>query len=386
MKYDVAIIGAGPAGAYCAKTLAEKGLKVLILDKAKFPRNKICGGLISSKTLKLIQDDCSNEYLTKLGPKPVYKIILTCGQKEVALEKNEVLGIIVRRKQFDEAIANMAVDKGAHFVDNCEYRFHMDLKSSYEIYTTKGIFFSDYLIGADGVYSKVAKISKLRQRFSKWEMGLAVSCEIPRELIIEKNGAEFVFLKILAGMGWCFSGKDFVNLGVGGYAPDSKKILQAAKKLVLNRLKNKNFPFKLRASFLPAGGRKRQIANERIFLVGDAAGFVDAFSGEGIYYALNSGKIAAETIANNQTGKMYEKKCYSIFLNEFRFSAIMSVVLGDRDKIYQKGVDRSFSEAFYNILTTPPESGCYSSFIYSIIKHGISPTFPYLWIQSLFFA
>lgn len=386
MKYDVVIIGAGPAGAYCAKNLVEKGLKVLILDKKKFPRNKICGGLISSKALKLIQENCIKNYINKMRPNPVHKIILTCGQKDVSLKKNDILGIIVRREQFDEAIINMAVDKGANFIDNCEYRFHRDLKSCYEIHTTKGIFFSDYLIGADGVYSKVAKISNLRQRFSTWEMGLAVSCEIPRELIVEKGGVEFIFLKILGGMGWCFSGKDFVNLGVGGYAPNSKNILQAANKLVIDRLKNKNIHFDLRASFLPAGGRKRQISKERIFLVGDAAGFVDAFSGEGVYYALNSGKIAAEMIANNQTGKKYEKKCYSIFLNEFRFSALMSVVLGDRDKIYQKGVDRSFLEAFYKILTTPPENGCYKGFIYSIIKHGISPVFPYLWIQSLIFA
>jgi len=386
MIYDVAIIGAGPAGAYCAKILTEKGLRVLILDKEKFPRNKICGGLISSKALKLIHDDKINDYLTKIGPKPVYKIILTCGQKEVTLEKNEVLGIVVRRKQFDEALINMAINKGANFIDSCEYKFHWDIKSFYEIHTTRGIFYSKYLIGADGVYSKVAKISKLRRNFLRWEMGLAVSCEIPRELIIEKNGAEFIFYKILGGMGWCFSGKDFVNLGVGGYALESKKIYQATNQLVLERLKNKNTPFDLRASFLPAGGRKRQIGKERTFLVGDAAGFVDAFSGEGIYYALSSGQIAAEMIINNKVAKNYEERCYSMFLTEFRFSVLMSVALADRNKILQKGVDSDSLEAFYKILTIPPQKGCYKSFIYSIIKHGISPIFPYLWIQSLIFA
>jgi len=386
MKYDVAIIGAGPAGSYCAKKLAEKGLKVLILDKRKFPRDKICGGLISSKALNLLQDDYSNDYLYNIESNPVYKITLTCGPHDILLKKNHILGIIVSRKQFDEAIINMAVNKGARFIDSCEYRFHMDLKSCYEIHTTKGTFFSDYLIGADGVYSKVARISNLRQRFSKWEMGFAVSCKIPKELIVEKDGAEFIFLKILGGMGWSFSGEDFVNLGVGGYAPDSKNILQAAKKLVIDRLKYKNTPFKLQAFFLPAGGRRRQIAKERIFLVGDAAGFVDAFSGEGIFYALKSGKIASEIIAQNQSGKQYETKCYNIFLNEFRFSALMSVLLGDRNKICHKGVNKIFLEAFYKILTTPPEEGCYKKFIYSVVRHGLTPIFPYLWIQSLIFA
>lgn len=386
MKYDVAIIGAGPAGAYCGKDLAEKGIKVLVVDKEKFPRHKTCGGLISSKALKLIQDDCFDNYLNNIKSNPVNKIVLTCGQKETELEKNQVLGMVVRRKDFDDALINMAMDKGADFVDRCEYKYHRDLKNSYEIHTTRGIFYSDYLIGADGVFSNVAQVSKLRQRFLKWEMGLAVSCEIPKELVIEKNGAEFIFFKVLGGMGWCFSGKDFVNIGVGGYALDSKNISKTAKKLVLDRIKNKSTPFKFHGSFLPAGGRKRQIARERIFLVGDAAGFVDAFSGEGIYYGLKSGKIAAETIAKSQSARKYEQECYKTFLSEFRYSAILSVVLGDRRRIFHNSIDKNFLKAFYTVLTTPPEMRCYRNFIYSVAKDGFSPIFPYLWMKSLIFA
>ena len=129
MKYDVAIIGAGPAGAYCGKDLAEKGIKVLVVDKEKFPRHKTCGGLISSKALKLIQDDCFDNYLNNIKSNPVNKIILTCGQKETELEKNQVLGMVVRRKDFDDALINMAMDKGADFVDRCEYKYHRDLKT-----------------------------------------------------------------------------------------------------------------------------------------------------------------------------------------------------------------------------------------------------------------
>ena len=187
-------------------------------------------------------------------------------------------------------------------------------------------------------------------------------------------------------MGWCFSGTDFVNIGVGGYAPDGKRILHAANELVRKRLKDKSTVFNLRASFLPAGGRKRKIVKERIFLAGDAAGFVDAFSGEGIYYALASGSIVSEVILKNQKVIQYEEQCYRKFLNEFRLSVLMSIVLGERNKILNQGFDKELLEAFYKILTVPPENGCYKELIFSITRHGFSPIFPYLWIKSLLFT
>jgi len=386
MKYDVAVIGSGPAGSYCATTLASRGFKVLLIDKEKFPRQKVCGGLLSAKALKLMEDDDISKYLSKTDINPVNKIVLKCGKKVITSKRDIYLGLVVKRKQFDNALVNIAIDKGANFIDQCKYIYHDDFQRSYKIYTTKGIFFSNYIVGADGVYSEVAKISKIRHNFFNWEMGFAASCEVPKDLISDENGIEFVFSKILGGMGWCFTGKDYVNLGVGGYAPASKMIFESAKQLIFEKLRSKNLSFKPKGYFLPAGGRKRQIAIDRIFLVGDAAGFVDPFSGEGIYYALKSGQIAANVIEKNQTAKNYENKCYEMFLDEFRFSAFLSIVLGDRSKILNMGIDEDLLEAFLRIFTVPPQNGCYKSFVFRIIKYGISPTFPYLWMRSLLFA
>jgi len=386
MKYDVAVIGAGPAGAYCAKTLAEKGMKVLLIDKESFPREKVCGGLISAKALQVLKKDPLDKYLKNDLTNPIHKITLSCDAKEASFETDQTLGLVVQRKHFDEALLNMAQDKGANFIGQCEYMYHRSLKSSYKIYTSRGVFFSDYLIGADGVYSEVAKKSDIRQCFLKSEMGFALSCIIPKDLIHEADGVEFTFLKILGGMGWCFSGKDFANIGVGGYAPASKRIYQMAKQLVMRKLKCKSIPFELRGHFLPAGGIQRQIAFDRIFLIGDAAGFVDPFSGEGVYYALRSGELAAEMIEKNKGAQYFQEACYRMFLKEFRFSALLSVVLGDRSKILNKFGNHELLEAFYKIMTTPPETGCYKNIALRIVKYGISPTFPFLWLQSLLFA
>lgn len=368
------------------RNLQKKGFKVIVLDKKKFPRYKACGGLISSKALQMIENDDIKILLSKIKYNPVHKILLTSPRNNLFFRQKNVMGIIIRRKEFDETMIDLAVDQGATFIDNCEYKYHVTHKSFYEINTTRGIIESDYLIGADGVYSQVANVSGLRDCFKKWEMGLAVSCEVPRELLLDYDGIEFTFIPILGGMGWSFCGRDFVNMGVGGYAPDSKRVLLEAKKLFNNRIKNKYVPLNLKAAFLPAGGRRRRVAKERMFLIGDAAGFVDAFSGEGIYYALTSAKIATEVILKNKTAIEYQKQCYNIFLNEFRISIIMSIILGERRKILQKGIDKQLLKAFNEILTTPPEMGCYRNFIYNIIKRDISPTFPFLWIKSLFFG
>lgn len=385
LKYDAVIAGAGPSGAFCSLKLAQKGFKVLVLDKCRFPREKACGGLLSQKTMNIL----GNYVLT--GGMDFNSINSIClrgdSNEEIFMETRIPLGIVVQRKDFDQFLINKAVEAGATFIDNCRFENYTLESGGYKIQTTRGDFYADYLIGADGYYSNVAKVSNIRNKWNRWERGLAISTQVPDEYVIRKrdNMIEFYFPDILAGIGWCFPGKGYYNIGVGGIAIDSKRIIDAFKHLLEREVKNKTIlsKLKLKSAFLPAGGRFRKISDGRIFLLGDAAGFVDAFSGEGIYYALRSAEILADVVNQNKDFKEYARMCYSAFLDEFRLSAFLSIFLGNKKNVFKKGLQYRFLKALYMIMTQTPESMCYKKILYYLATKSFSFEVPLLWLRRL---
>ncbi|MDI3501481.1 MAG: hypothetical protein PWR06_1520 [Thermoanaerobacteraceae bacterium] len=384
LTYDAVIVGAGPSGAFCALNLAQKGFKVLIIDRCRFPREKVCGGLISQKSMNILGYD----FLTGgINFNSINCICLRGESEEISMESKIPLGIVVKRKDFDQFLINRAIEAGAVFIDNCIFENCVLESGGYKIQTARGVFYADYLIGADGYYSKVARVSNIRNQWAWWERGIALSVQVPDKYIIQRrdNAVEFYFPDILAGLGWCFPGKGYCNVGVGGTAIDSKRIIGAFEHLLEWKIKDKTIlsNLKFKAAFLPAGGRFRKISDRRIFLLGDAAGFVDAFSGEGIYYALRSAEILADVINQNKDGREYEKRCYETFLGEFRLSAFLSIYFGNKKNVFQKGLQDRFLKAFYMIMTQTPESMCYKKILHYLTTGGFSFDVPFLWLKRL---
>ncbi|MCR4430790.1 MAG: NAD(P)/FAD-dependent oxidoreductase [Tepidanaerobacteraceae bacterium] len=385
MKYDAVIIGAGPSGSFCALNLARKGIKVLIIDKCSFPREKACGGLISKNAMDLLKRhtltiDINHNIINKI-------CLIGKNEEQAVIESRTPLGIIVKRKEFDQFLARKAVEAGADFIDNCRFESCILESAGYKIQTARGNFYADYLIGADGCFSKVARASNIRKRWSKWEKGIALCAHVPDEYVVQKrvNAVEFCFPDVLAGIGWCFPGNNYYNIGVGGTVFDSKRIISAFKLLLEKNMKDKKSlsNLKYNAAFLPAGGRFRKISDKRIFLLGDAAGFVDAFSGEGIYYALRSAEILSDVINQNKDGREYEKRCYETFLGEFRLSAFLSVYFGNKKHVFQKGMQERFLKAICMIMTQTPESMRYKKVFDCLITGGFSFNVAFLWLKRL---
>jgi flavin-dependent dehydrogenase len=174
--YDVAVVGAGPAGSTAARELSIKGYRVLLIDKAGFPRNKTCGGLISLKTINALD----YEITSKVIENRITEVLLFGHDlKSIKVASGTLLGCTCQRIHFDSFLMEKAKKSGAVFRDNCELKSIENQDKSMIIKTNRGNFKTRYVIGADGVFSKTAKVTSLRKKWSKWQLGITLSVNIP---------------------------------------------------------------------------------------------------------------------------------------------------------------------------------------------------------------
>ena len=299
MIYDVVIIGAGPAGSYAGCLLAKAGLKTALIDRMEFPKDKLCGGLLTCKTMELLQPIC------RMGELPKFDVVLSHVFYQDRLTASFRLlspACTVRRLQFDTRLVETAQEQGT------DAYLGIPLRSI--DFAAKEVGLSDgrtlkysALIGADGVHSTVRRLAGL----PKNEMGFCLETHAPWTLLKEPGranagGIEIYYGDYPNGYGWMFPCKDSVAVGVGNLAQGMPEvdILTQYHSFLDKVLSRSSRPIKLAGAYLPSGtsvvlGTSRY---EGLCLVGDAAGLIDPFTGEGIYYALLSARAAAESIVS----------------------------------------------------------------------------------------
>jgi geranylgeranyl reductase family protein len=290
---DVFIVGGGPAGSLAGYSLAKRGFKTVIIDKATFPREKICAGGISKKALQLLDFDCSS-----IAHRKISGAYITFKNKDKILIHNKTSdeGYTYMRSEFDGYLMDKAIGQGAIFIDSCEYLSSNTNKDIITILTSKGEYKAKHLIGADGVLSKVRDIHftekiKVIPVLEAWIYVPESILDIYRDKIVIDFGIH------KQGYGWIFPKKDHLNVGL--YSIFHSKNL---KSNLMNFISHYNSlrqfkDIQLKSFCIP----KTYIKNPRkgnIWLTGDAAGFAESFFGEGIYFALKSSIITAEAIEN----------------------------------------------------------------------------------------
>jgi len=307
---DVAIVGGGPAGAYCAINLAKQGIKAVILDHSH-PREKPCGGGISPPVLKKFP------FIEKFRSRGLtfgnFKII-SCIDTQV-ITKSLENGFCISRKILDQGILEMAVQSGAKLVKEKVLDVREEGKI-WNVITNKTMFSTKVLVGADGVNSIVRRrtVGPISTENLALTFGYFATS-------LKKENATIKFLAEIPGYIWVFPGKNYSNIGIGSKIKHGSKL-----KSLLDVFINSHFPdikiISRYAAMLPSASNPKFFRLPRSgtnwILIGDAAGHVDPISGGGILYALWGGELAAQAIESSNPKSFDEawKKAYGRFFEE----------------------------------------------------------------------
>ena len=324
---DIVIIGAGPAGCSTSLFLAKNKIPHTIIDKAFFPRDKVCGDALSGKVVfvmkqlnpEMIYDynNNSNQFMPSWGVKfvaPNGKSIDIPFKSDVSKETHAP-GFISKRLDFDASLFSKLDRNYAQVFDGTELidivktndKITIRLKNQTETFEINNI---KMLVGAEGDRSFVAKkLSDIKKENDHYCAGIRAYYEGVTELH-EQNFIELHFLEeLLPGYFWIFplpNGQANVGAGMLSSSVSAKKANLKVDMLraiannpkIKHRFANAKLVNNIQGWGLPLGSKKRVISGKNFLLTGDAASLIDPFTGEGIGNAMYSGMLAAAQILN----------------------------------------------------------------------------------------
>ncbi|MEY4937279.1 MAG: hypothetical protein RIS64_3638 [Bacteroidota bacterium] len=350
-KYDVIIIGAGPAGATCALQLRHSGLQVLLIDKSTFPRSKTCGDAIGGRSIKTLLACCP-------------ELIVSFRQFSAKTRTTQTRLYINHHKPFEVHWVNEAYCCARHDFDNFllnavrQYAPNVTILEDFQVdfvekqpnidgicvgNQAQQLFFeTKILVGADGAQSIVSKKLTATKLSHRDHVG-AVRTYFKGVKDLELNTTEiYISPELLPGYFWVFPlGDGFANVGYGMLTEEiSKKKVNLrhtltnyiqTSPLLKARFADSKQVGKIEGFGLPIGSRRVCMSGDHFLLTGDAAALIDPASGDGISNAIVSGKIAAQTIESahkikNFTAdflKTYETDLFKIIYKELIQSTLV---------------------------------------------------------------
>lgn len=329
-EYDVIVVGCGPAGSAAAVALARRGLRVVMVDRARFPRKKLCGGLLTWKSVKLLE--------------------AAFGESADAMTEQGVINYTSDRyaiRTFDKTLAEGVLPYPFHFVDRSVFDAHLlsladgagaeirlgvavtacDAAAGSVVLENGDTLHGQYVVGADGANSVVrSSIPGFdRQRFREC-MAPAIEISLPREAFPREVTHPELYVGFLdAGYGWVFPNSDQTIVGICGLRRNRENFSAIFEDYLRRIGVDPSAVDSLHGHPLPYGNYIGDPVHGRLMLAGDAAGFVEPLFGEGIFFALCSGVFAGESITEAvekriSPGPLYSRRLHRQIIPEFKAS------------------------------------------------------------------
>jgi geranylgeranyl reductase family protein len=302
-RFDVAIVGAGPAGSTTAYRLARAHARVLLLDKSRFPRDKPCGGGLTTRAVRQLP----------FSVEPVVEDRITRARcrlrygPAIERESAQVLCLMTQRRRLDEFLVERAVEAGAEFRDGVRVTVESDtaVRVDGEAITV------DAVVGADGANGITAKTLGLGGSIVN---GVALEGNLPYDRLPDDAWRGMLVLElgvVPGGYGWIFPKGDHVNVGVGGWGEEGPRLRRHLRVLCEHHGIELRHLTDVRGHRLPMRRPGTLLARDRAALVGDAAGVLDPVSGDGIYEALVTSRLVAEHMLELLAGRANTLEAYA---------------------------------------------------------------------------
>jgi flavin-dependent dehydrogenase len=297
-NFDVAIVGGGPAGSTCAWRLQQAGLNVAVVDRAAFPRDKVCAGWITPQVIDDLQLDVDDYRIARrLQTFTGFRVGLIGGERDIETRYERPVSFGIRRCEFDHYLLQRS---GATLRLGAPVS---SIRRDGAIWRIDDSVRAPMLIGAGGHFCPVARLLNGTRRTPR--LVAAQEAEFPIEasdahaLHVASEAPELFFSRDLKGYGWCVRKCDYLNIGFGHL---SDRALPEASAEFASFLKQRHrIPPHLSwrwkgHAYLLADPPQRTTIDDGVMLVGDAAGLAYAQSGEGIRPAIESGILAASAV------------------------------------------------------------------------------------------
>jgi geranylgeranyl reductase family protein len=275
--FDVAIVGAGPAGSTAAYRLARAGKRVLLVDRATFPRDKPCGGGVTLRAARLlpfsleaVTEDVVDRVDVGYGYRKSFRRVATAP-----------LVYMTQRKRLDQFLVEQAAAAGAH-VEQGKTVDALELDA-------------DFVIGADGCNGSSAKQLGLGGGIVH---GVALEANFPHEARFA-GSMVLEMAAIPGGYGWVFPKGDHVNVGVGGDEEHGPALRACLRRMCEAYGVDPDAAAETRGYRLPMRTPATVLTRGNAAVIGDAAGLVDPFSGDGMYEAFLSAQLVTDAILAN---------------------------------------------------------------------------------------
>ena len=317
-RYDVIVSGAGPAGSTAARECASRGLSVLQLDKATFPRDKPCGGAVAERAAALLPFS-----LDPVVERTAHRARISLRGTGAFEPTCEFSVHLTQRTKLDAFLVERAVAAGVTLREREQIQEIERSPSQVLVRTRSETFTGRALVAADGANGTTAELAGIPSGMVR---GVALEGNLH-----SRNGFPAEWSETIAfdygvcsgGYGWVFPKCDHLNLGVGGFRHTGPNLRERLAGIVRSFGYDPADLRNLRGHNLPVRQRDTPLAAENVLLVGDAAGLLDPLMGEGIYAAIWSGCTAARHLAEYADGRVadlggYQRELDAEFMPELR--------------------------------------------------------------------